>query len=149
MALEAGLLIVALALEVAALVLIWRLRHRQAVLAAAIARARARSNDLNLRVQSLDELREDRQLANQFFGSSSGVVRSLQRGLTDLPTPLLENLPDAARVARELHQNVARDVVSAVSALGKAFRVHARPAGDRIIDAGAPSSSSPHSGKSS
>lgn len=125
-------LIVLLLVEVAAIVAVVGGRRRYAALESAIDRAQTRTQEQALRIDALDELREDRDLASQFVGSSSSIARSVQRSFSEIPTPLLDNLPGTAKVARELHHNVSRDVADAVAALSKAFRTRSRGRRDAV-----------------
>lgn len=113
-------ILAALLAELAGALLVIRdLRSASTALAVAAAHAEARTRDQAERITALDELRSNRELASQLLGSGSHIARSLQRSLGELPTPLLANLPQTARVARELHQSLARDIDGVLTLLGK------------------------------
>lgn len=115
---EALLLAVALALEIAVFVVALRSHNRHTALAAALERASAHCDEQERRLRALDELRENRDMAEQFVGSSSRVIRNLHRGFSDIP----DNFPDAARAAVALQKNISSDVADAAATLRKAFR---------------------------
>ncbi|TAM13009.1 MAG: hypothetical protein EPN72_11455 [Nevskiaceae bacterium] len=122
---EIAALTALLAVLAAALLTARRVRRASTVLDAATAQAEARAEDQAERIAAMDELRENRELAEQLLGTGSSIAHTLHQSLGDLPLPILSNLPETARVARELHQNISRDIGNVLTLLGKKFKAPA------------------------